>query len=45
MPIDCRTFALPDNIKAEAVRCECKDGVLTVHIPKAEYQKPREIAV
>ena len=40
-----RTFALPDNIKPEAVRCECKDGVLTVHVPKAEYQKPREIAV
>ncbi|HYB32469.1 MAG TPA: Hsp20/alpha crystallin family protein [Steroidobacteraceae bacterium] len=40
-----RNFALPDNVKAEAVRCECKDGVLTVHIPKSEYQRPREILV
>ncbi len=40
-----RTFALPDNILPDAVRCDCKDGVLTVHIPKTEYQKPREIAV
>lgn len=40
-----RTFALPDNIVPEAVSCECKDGVLTVHIPKTEYQKPREIAI
>jgi HSP20 family protein len=40
-----RTFALPENILPEAVRCECKDGVLTVHIPKTEYQRPREIVV
>ena len=40
-----RNFALPDNIVPEAVRCECKDGVLTVRIPKTEYQKPKEIAV
>lgn len=40
-----RTFALPENIVPEAVRCECKDGVLTVHIPKTEHQKPREIVV
>ena len=40
-----RNFALPDNIVPGAVSCECKDGVLTVHIPKTEYHKPREIAV
>jgi len=31
-----RTFSLPENSNAEAVRCESKDGVLTVHIPKSE---------
>jgi len=42
-----RSFSVPDNVNAEAIRCESKDGVLTVHIPKAEVtkQKPRQIAV
>jgi HSP20 family protein len=40
-----RCFVLPDNIVADAVRCECKDGVLTVHIPKTEQEIPKQIAV
>ena len=42
-----RTFSLPDNVNAEAVRCESKDGVLTVHIPKSEIHKhaPKQITV
>jgi HSP20 family protein len=40
-----RAFSLPDNVKADAVRCEGKDGMLTVHIPKAEQKKPKEIAI
>ena len=40
-----RTFALPDNIVPEAVHGECRDGVLTLHIPKTEDQKPKEIVV
>ncbi len=40
-----RTFSLPDNIKPDAIRCESHDGVLTVHIPKTEQMKPKEIAV
>ncbi len=40
-----RSFALPDNIRADAVSCENKDGVLTVHIPKAEQKKPKQIPV
>jgi HSP20 family protein len=40
-----RTFSLPDNIIADAIRCESKDGVLTVHIPKTEQRKPKQIAV
>jgi len=27
------------------VRSEMKDGVLTVHIPKTEHHKPKQIAI
>jgi HSP20 family protein len=42
-----RRFALPDNVKSEAIKCESNDGVLTVHLPKLDSakQKPRQIAV
>ncbi len=42
-----RTFTLPDNVKAEAIRCESHDGVLTVHIPKmtAAVVQPRLIKI
>ena len=34
-----RSFSLPENVNIDAVRCENKDGVLTVHIPKTETEK------
>lgn len=42
-----RSFSLPENAKADAIRCETKDGVLTVHIPKTETStaQPRQIKV
>ena len=42
-----RSFSLPENINSDAIRCESKDGILTVHIPKTETpkQKPKQIAV
>ncbi len=42
-----RSFSLPDNVNADAIRCESKDGMLTVHIPKKELQKrtPKQISV
>lgn len=42
-----RTFMLPDNVNAAAIRCESKDGVLTVHVPKTEptVSKPKQIKV
>jgi HSP20 family protein len=40
-----RTFSLPENVKPDAIRCEAKEGVLIVHIPKTEQKKPKEIAV
>ena len=42
-----RSFALPDDVNADAIRCEDKDGVLTVHMPKTETHKakPKQITV
>jgi len=40
-----RSFSLPDNIKADAVRSDYKDGILSVHIPKAEKERPKQILV
>ena len=33
-----RTFALPDVIDEEAIKAESKDGVLTIHVPKAQSE-------
>jgi HSP20 family protein len=42
-----RSFSLPENVNADTIRCESKDGILTVHIPKTERQKhkPKQINV
>lgn len=42
-----RSFTLPDDVKTEEIRCEDKDGVLTVHLPKTEVHKanPKQISV
>ena len=42
-----RRFSLPENVNADTIRCESKDGILTVHIPKSELQKTKakQIAV
>ena len=42
-----RSFSLPENVNSDAIRCENKDGVLTVHIPKMETakRKPKQISV
>ncbi len=40
-----RTFALPDNVDASAIRAESKDGVLSVHIPKEAVAAPQKIDV
>jgi HSP20 family protein len=36
-----RCFSLPDNVNSDAIRCDSKDGILTVHIPKSETQKAK----
>lgn len=41
-----RTFSLPERVKAEAIKSEFKDGILTVHIPRDEtLSKPKQISV
>lgn len=40
-----RVVALPDEVDAERVRAEFRDGVLTVNLPKAQSARPRRITV
>jgi HSP20 family protein len=40
-----RTFALPDNVDAKAIRAETKDGVLRVHLPKVESPKAKPVQI
>ncbi len=35
-----RRFGLPENVNAEGVRCDYKDGMLSIHLPKTEVKKP-----
>lgn len=41
----CRTFSLPSTIKAEDIKANYKDGVLTIEMPKVEEAKPKEISI
>jgi HSP20 family protein len=34
-----RSFSLPDNVNADGVTCDSKDGILTLHVPKIEAKK------
>jgi len=40
-----RTLQLPENLDAEKVSADCRDGVLTVRIGRREETKPRKIDV
>jgi HSP20 family protein len=35
-----RSFSLPENASTDDIRCESKDGVLTVRIPKVKAKAP-----
>jgi len=40
-----RSIRLPSHVDAGKVEATLKDGVLTVHVPKAEEVKPKKVAV
>src|SRR5262245_40933150 len=40
-----RTFSIAEGINPEKITAELKNGVLTVHLPKAEAVKPKKIAI
>jgi HSP20 family protein len=40
-----RSFSLPAEVSSEKIEALCKDGVLTVTLPKSEAAKPRQIDV
>jgi HSP20 family protein len=40
-----RAFRVTENIAADKIHAEMKNGVMTVHLPKVEAVKPRRIAI
>src|SRR5579872_3473197 len=40
-----RAVTVPVEIDAERVRAECRDGILALHLSRAERDKPRAIAI
>jgi HSP20 family protein len=40
-----RTFSVPQTIDADKIIAELQDGVLTLHLPKSEAAKPRQIEI
>jgi HSP20 family protein len=40
-----RQFQLSDEVDQNKISAESKNGVLTIHLPKAEKSKPRQIKV
>lgn len=40
-----RAFNISESIDASRISAECKNGLLMVHLPKAESVRPRKISV
>jgi HSP20 family protein len=40
-----RTFSVPQTIDVSKIIAELKDGVLSLHLPKSETAKPRQIEI
>jgi HSP20 family protein len=40
-----RVFQIHESIDSTRIEAECKNGVLTVHLPKAESAKPKQVQV
>ena len=40
-----RAFNIHESIDATRISAECKNGVLTVHLPKQESAKPKQVKI
>ena len=40
-----RSFSLPQTVKADEIKATYRDGILEIHVPKAEEAKPRQITI
>jgi HSP20 family protein len=40
-----RAFTIHESIDSGRIAAECKNGVLTIHLPKSEAARPRQITV
>ena len=40
-----RNFSLANTVNTEAIKADYQNGVLTLHIPKREEAKPKQIKV
>ena len=40
-----RSFSLANSVKSEEIKADYQNGALTLHIPKAEETKPKQIKV
>lgn len=40
-----RSFTLPDDVDAKAIRAESRDGVLVIHLPRVAVEKARPLAI
>jgi len=40
-----RAFVLPQSIKRDEIKATYRDGILEIHVPKADQAKPKQIAI
>ena len=40
-----RSFYLPQTVKGDGIKATYRDGILEIHVPKADEAKPRQIAI
>lgn len=40
-----RTLTIPSQVDADRAKAEYSDGVLVLHLPQAESEKPRSVAI
>ncbi|HEX5606136.1 MAG TPA: Hsp20/alpha crystallin family protein, partial [Candidatus Binatia bacterium] len=40
-----RSFYLPQTVKTDAIKATYRDGILEIHVPKADEAKPKQITI